>query len=136
MAMRRTLDRLETVDRLDRVADPLRRGVRAVLRGRVRDVLHGVWLGHPLHPVAVQLPVGAWLSTAVLDAVPGTAPATTTLVGLGTAAAVPSALAGWNDWASLSREQRRTGLVHAVANALAVGLYAGSFAARVAGNHR
>ena len=24
--------------------------------GAVRDALHGVWLGHPLHPVLVQVP--------------------------------------------------------------------------------
>jgi nitrite reductase/ring-hydroxylating ferredoxin subunit/uncharacterized membrane protein len=104
----------------------------------LRDLLHGVWLGHPLHPVTVQAPVGAWLSAAVLDAVPETAvpgvePAATLLVGAGTAAAVPAALAGLDDWATLAPEQRRVGLVHAATNLLAIGLYAGSFAARLAG---
>ncbi|MGH3153979.1 MAG: hypothetical protein ACRDOB_25060, partial [Streptosporangiaceae bacterium] len=28
--------------------------------------LHGVWLGHPLHPVLTQASVGAWLSTSIL----------------------------------------------------------------------
>jgi hypothetical protein len=31
--------------------------------------LHGVWLGHPLHPVFTDLPLGAWTTGLVLDAV-------------------------------------------------------------------
>jgi nitrite reductase/ring-hydroxylating ferredoxin subunit len=134
--LRGMVDRLETVADLDRVGDPLRRGVRAVLRGRIRDVLHGVWLGHPLHPVAVQLPVGAWMSAAILDALPGTGRAATALVGVGTASALPAVAAGWNDWSTLSREQRRVGLVHAAANAMAVSLYAASTVARLTGRQR
>ncbi|GAB3525524.1 hypothetical protein GCM10027575_60600 [Phytohabitans suffuscus] len=130
------VDRLETAGRLDQVGEPLQRGVQAVLRGRVRDALHGVWLGHPLHPALVQVPVGAWLSAAVVDGIPGTHRAGTVLTGLGTAGAIPAALAGLNDWASLSREQRRTGLVHASANLAAIGLYTGSLIARLTGNHR
>lgn len=135
MAVRKVLDRLELMTGLDRVGEPLRRAVEAVLPGRLRDFLHGVWLGHPLHPVAVQLPVGAWLSAAVLDALPRTDRATTVLVGVGTVTAVPAAVAGLNDWATLAREQRRVGLVHAAANTVALGLYAGSFAARLRGRH-
>nr|WP_173032832.1 Rieske (2Fe-2S) protein [Phytohabitans flavus] len=133
--MRTMLDRLETANWLDRVGDPLQRGVQAVLRGRIRDVLHGVWLGHPLHPALVQLPIGAWLSTAVVDALPGADRTATVLTGVGTAGALPAVAAGLNDWASLSREQRRIGLVHASVNVVAVGLYTGSLIARLSGNH-
>src|SRR5690349_3042227 len=133
MALRNILDKVELADGLDRIGDPLRRGAQAVLRGRLRDMLQGVWLGHPLHPAAVDLPVGAWIGAAVLDAVPGTGPAATVLVGVGTAGAVPAAAAGLTDWASLSTEQRRVGLVHATANAVALALYAGSLTARLRG---
>lgn len=136
MAVRKVLDRLELMTGLDRVGEPLRRAVEAVLPGRLRDFLHGVWLGHPLHPVAVQLTVGAWLSAAVLDALPRTDRATTVLVGVGTVTAVPAAVAGLNDWASLSREQQRVGLAHAAANTIALALYTGSLAARLSGDHR
>jgi nitrite reductase/ring-hydroxylating ferredoxin subunit len=136
MALRNILDKVELAGGLDRIGDPLRRGVRAVFRGRLRDVLQGVWLGHPLHPAAVDLPVGAWIGAAVLDAVPGTGPAATVLVGVGTAGALPAAAAGLTDWASLSTEQRRVGLVHATANTVALALYAGSLTARLRGRHR
>jgi nitrite reductase/ring-hydroxylating ferredoxin subunit/uncharacterized membrane protein len=130
------LTRLERASGLDRLGDQLQRAVFSVLRGRrIRDTLHGVWLGHPLHPALVQLPIGAWVSSAVLDLLPGQRRAATVLVAVGTAGAVPAAIAGANDWASLSREQRRVGLVHAMSNAVGMALYAGSLAARLGGRH-
>ncbi|MEV1290398.1 Rieske (2Fe-2S) protein [Micromonospora sp. NPDC049679] len=134
--MRRVLTRLEQASGLDRVSDRLQRAIdRSFGPKRVRDVLHGVWLGHPLHPALVQVPVGAWLSAAVLDLMPGQRRAATVLVATGTAAALPAAITGANDWASLSREQRRVGLVHAISNTVGLALYTGSLAARLTGRH-
>ena len=130
------MTRLELATGLDRVGDRVQRGVHALLRPqRVRDALHGVWLGHPLHPAVVQLPIGAWTCSTVLDLIPGQERAATTLVALGTASALPAALTGANDWASLSREQRRVGLVHAMANGVGLALFAGSLVARLGGRH-
>jgi nitrite reductase/ring-hydroxylating ferredoxin subunit/uncharacterized membrane protein len=136
MMGRGLLERLEKANKLDRLGDPLQSKLQAGLRGRVRDALHGVWLGHPLHPALVQVPVGAWFSAAVLDALPGMERSATVLVGVGTASAVPAAVAGWNDWSDLSTQPRRVGLVHAVANGVGIGLYTASLVARLAGNHR
>ncbi|MFG1675131.1 Rieske 2Fe-2S domain-containing protein [Micromonospora sp. NPDC049282] len=134
--MRRLLTKLEQASGLDRVSDRLQRAVQGTLSSqRVRDALHGVWLGHPLHPAMVQVPVGAWISAAVVDLLPGQRRAATALVGLGTVSALPAAVAGWNDWAALSRDQRRVGLVHAGANIVGLTLYAGSLAARLNGRH-
>lgn len=47
---------------LDRVVALGQRAARCLRPGRLRDGLHGVWLGHPLHPVLAQGAVGAWLS--------------------------------------------------------------------------
>ncbi|MEV6599184.1 Rieske (2Fe-2S) protein [Actinoplanes sp. NPDC051346] len=128
------ISRLEKATALDAVSDRLQNAVLTVARPkRLRDVLHGTWLGHPLHPVLVQVPVGAFMSAAVLDALPGQRKAATTLIAVGTAAAAPAIAAGWVDWSSLSRDQRRVGMVHAAANAVALGLYAGSLAARFSG---
>ncbi|PWI10514.1 (2Fe-2S)-binding protein [Streptomyces sp. NWU339] len=127
------LDRLERASRADPAIDALRSAVRSLPLGRGRDVLHGRWLGHPLHPLMVQVPVGSWLSAAVLDTVPGRSREAALLVGVGLAAAAPAALAGAVDWAELHREQARVGLVHAVANGAAVGLYATSLACRLRG---
>ncbi|MCX4468934.1 Anthranilate 1,2-dioxygenase ferredoxin subunit [Micromonospora sp. MW-13] len=134
--MRALLTRIEQNSALDRVGDRLQRAVQATIRPqRVRDLLHGVFLGHPLHPALVQVPVGSWISAAVLDLMPGQRRAATTLVGLGTVSALPAAVAGLNDWAALARDQRRIGLVHAAANTVGLALYAGSLAARLRGRH-
>jgi nitrite reductase/ring-hydroxylating ferredoxin subunit/uncharacterized membrane protein len=126
------VERIEQAERLDPISDRLQHLVGGLPRA-VRDLLHGVWLGHPLHPAMVHAPVGAWLSAAILDAMPGQRRAATTLLAAGTVAAVPTAMAGWNDWASLEKDQRRTGLVHALANATALALFAGSLVARARG---
>ncbi|CAL9667823.1 Rieske 2Fe-2S domain-containing protein [Streptomyces sp. enrichment culture] len=129
----RFLDGVERWPRGDAVIDALSRGVRALpLRGG-RDLLHGRWLGHPVHPLLVQVPVGSWLSAAVLDLRPGRAREAGSLIAVGLAAAAPAALAGAVDWADLHRRQQRVGLVHALANTAAVGLYAASLACRVKG---
>ncbi|GAA2734162.1 hypothetical protein GCM10010360_24810 [Streptomyces nogalater] len=129
----RLLDSLERQPYGDAVIDALGRGVRALpLRG-ARDLLHGRWLGHPAHPLLVQVPVGSWLSAAVLDLWPGRAREAGSLIAVGLAAAAPAALAGAVDWADLHRRQQRVGLVHALTNTAAVGLYAASLAYRVKG---
>ncbi|MFC3994153.1 Rieske 2Fe-2S domain-containing protein [Actinoplanes siamensis] len=128
------LNRLEEARRLDGVSDRLQSAVTATVRPqKLRDLLHGTWLGHPLHPVLVQVPVGAFFSTAILDLLPGRRPASTTLVAVGVGAAVPAVAAGWADWSQLTRDRRRVGLVHAGANAVAIGLYTASLLARLRG---
>ncbi|WP_260147490.1 Rieske (2Fe-2S) protein [Streptomyces sp. CEV 2-1] len=127
------MDRIERSDRADQLVNAVQRTVRAVPMGRGRDVLHGRWLGHPVHPLMVQLPLGSWMSAAVLDCLPGQQRAARALVGVGLVAALPAALAGWTDWAELRHPQMRVGLVHAAANAAGVSLYAASFAARTRG---
>lgn len=135
-AYSRALDSLGRWERLDPAADRVRRVVRALPLGPVRDVLHGRPLGHPLHPTLVQVPMGAWLSAAVLDLVPATGPAAGTLVAVGITAALPAAASGWVDFAEQHPQQQRTGLVHAAANLTAVALYGASLAARLTGRTR
>ncbi|MGY0068969.1 Rieske 2Fe-2S domain-containing protein [Streptomyces sp. QTS137] len=127
------LDALERDPRADAVIDELTRRVRALPLGRARDGLHGRWLGHPVHPLMVQVPIGTWTSAAVLDLWPGRSREAGLLVGVGLAAAGPAALTGAVDWSELRRQQTRVGLVHAVANAAAVGLYGASLLCRLTG---
>jgi nitrite reductase/ring-hydroxylating ferredoxin subunit len=131
------VEQIEKASWLDPVSNRLQSFVRSVLRPRwLRDVLHGVWLGHPVHPVLVQVPIGAWLSAATLDLRAGNERAATTLVAVGNIAAVPAAVAGVNDWASLSTDQRRIGLFHWASNGVAVGLFTASLVARLRGGHK
>jgi nitrite reductase/ring-hydroxylating ferredoxin subunit len=131
----------DVVDRLERTSalDPVVKGLRAVMQKVIqpqplRDALHGVWLGHPLHPMLTDVPIGAWTAAAVLDVVPGTGDAgSTALIATGCAAAVPTALSGWADWSDLHGPHQRVGVIHAAANVVALGLYSASLAARLNG---
>jgi nitrite reductase/ring-hydroxylating ferredoxin subunit len=134
MTLLAVLDRLSEVATFDKPLESARTAVNKVLRPQaVRDLLHGTWLGHPLHPVLAQVPVGTWLSAGLLDLVPPLRPAATTLIGAGVAAAVPTALAGAADWSEAGTGVRRLGLLHAAANTAALGLYVGSLVARAKG---
>jgi hypothetical protein len=82
---------LERAKGLDRLVTPAQRAARRLRPGPARDALHGVWLGHPLHPVLAQIPLGTWLSASVLDAWPGNSAASRRLVLTGLAAAAPAA---------------------------------------------
>jgi nitrite reductase/ring-hydroxylating ferredoxin subunit len=81
----------------------------------------------------VQVPIGSWMSAAVLDLCPGRSRGAGLLVGVGLVAAGPAALAGAVDWSELRRQQTRVGLVHAVANTAAFGLYGASLVCRLTG---
>jgi nitrite reductase/ring-hydroxylating ferredoxin subunit len=122
------IDYLERAKGLDRLTGPGQRAARLLPPGRARDALHGVWLGHALHPMLVQVPVGTWLSASLLDLWPGNEAASRRLVLAGLAASVPAALAGTVDWSEQHEQQMRVGVVHALANTAAVALYAVSAA--------
>ena len=59
-------------DRLDGLALPLQRRLRRLsslpVGRRAKDFLNGTWLGHPLHPALTDIPIGAWTTTLVVDA--------------------------------------------------------------------
>jgi nitrite reductase/ring-hydroxylating ferredoxin subunit/uncharacterized membrane protein len=102
--------------------------------GKVRDALHGVWLGHPLHPALTDFPVGTWTAAGVLDLFPGTSGVATTLIAAGCVGYVPAIAAGWADWSELQEQQQRVGLVHAATVAAAFTCYTASLAARASGS--
>ncbi|MCW2665203.1 MAG: Rieske (2Fe-2S) protein [Frankiales bacterium] len=131
--------RLERASALDPVTDTVERGVHAVLpRGPAKDALHGVWLGHAVHPLLVTVPIGLWTGALLLDLTgdPGRRRAAQTLVGAGVLAVAPTAATGLADWSELGlfRRPKRVGLVHALANGLTAGLYAASWLARRRGD--
>ena len=135
-------ERIAAIDALDGPATAIASRIRDLLPdgGGVKDVLSGTFLGHALHPLLTDVPIGAWTSATLLDLVGGKAsrPAARKLVGIGLAAAGPTAWAGWSDWADSEPDSdavRRIGMVHAAANGTAALLYGLSFAARRRGAH-
>ncbi|WP_018654061.1 Rieske (2Fe-2S) protein [Actinomadura flavalba] len=126
---------LERATVLDRAVGAVQKSVQKALpAGPLRDTLNGVPFGHPAHPPLTDLPIGAFLSVALLDLLPGDRRATRTLLTAGLVGSLPTAVTGWADWSSLHREQQRVGLVHATAIGAANVLYAASLVARRRGN--
>jgi hypothetical protein len=82
----KAISRLEQAGSLDKIVTASQRAARIIRPGRVRDGLHGVWLGHPLHPLLVQAAAGTWLSASIVDFVSGdeTAARRLTAAGLDT----------------------------------------------------
>jgi nitrite reductase/ring-hydroxylating ferredoxin subunit/uncharacterized membrane protein len=119
---------------LDRIAEPLSRGVRGAYAaagsagGRAKDAAHGVWLGHPLHPVFTDIPIGAWTAALALDCAAngdeGRRRAATFAMGVGLAGALGAAVTGLTDWSETQGESRRTGLIHGLLNVAATTLMA------------
>src|SRR6266511_1832282 len=66
---------LERSRALDRVGKALGRAFSGVVRpGRLKDLLSGTWLAHPLHPMLTDVTVGAWTGALLLDVVGGEEP--------------------------------------------------------------
>jgi nitrite reductase/ring-hydroxylating ferredoxin subunit/uncharacterized membrane protein len=134
---------VERQDWLEPLAERLQRAVGAVYEAggstgrRIRDFLHGTWLGHPLHPVLTDIPLGAWTVAATLDLSSrnghGHERAADTAIGVGLVGAVGAAVTGLTDWQHTAAEDRRVGLLHGLLNLSATGLYALSFVLRLRG---
>ena len=101
------------------------------------DALRGTWLGHALHPLLTDFPLGAWMSASLLDLVGGREarrPARR-LIGFGLLAAVPTVASGLAEWQDTTGGARRVGVVHAAVNGTATVLYGTSWLARRRGAH-
>ena len=116
------------IEGLDRVAEPLAGVVKRIAppKSRAKDVLSGTWLGHALHPLLTDIPIGSFTSATVLDLIGGRGSrrAADRLVDLGLLASVATAASGAADWSDTNGDEKRTGVVHAGANVVGVSLYA------------
>ncbi len=62
---------------------------RAIGPGWVRDALHGVPIGHPVHPPLATVAVGCFVATAILDATKSDPTAARTVLAAGLATRLP-----------------------------------------------
>ena len=108
----------------------------------VKDLLHGKWLGHPLHPVLTDVPVGAWTVALAIDAIElmsddeDVGGVADFAVGVGLAGALGAAVTGAADWSETDGNARRVGMLRALLNVAATGLYATSLVMRCGGARR
>jgi nitrite reductase/ring-hydroxylating ferredoxin subunit/uncharacterized membrane protein len=130
----------------DRISDTLQNGVKLVIGSnrkpprRFKSLLHGTWLGHPLHPAITDVPIGAWLLAVIFDIVWLASPDVNSwatrgaeiAVLIGILAAIAAAVTGLADWSDSYGAERTVGLYHAGLNSLALILFIVSFFLRLA----
>src|SRR2546426_10852831 len=117
-------------------ADPLGKLFVAIFAGLykpvpiIKDLLNGVWLGHPLHPAITDVPIGAYVFALVLD-FSGQRAAATAAIGVGIVFMLLAALAGYADYIDLGGKTQRFGTVHSSLMLVALVLYLVSFVMRL-----
>jgi nitrite reductase/ring-hydroxylating ferredoxin subunit len=130
---------------LDTAGDSLQKHVNTLFeqRGdngkRVRNFLYGVWLGHPLHPLVTDMPVGAWTAPAVLDTVASISDDSLALaaditLATGLAAEMDSALTEVTDWKDNYSQERKVGLLHGMTRVASILTYTASLIVRLTGS--
>ena len=140
------VDRIVEQPWIDRGANTVKRAVRDVYGSMgsasvpVRNFLHGVWLGHPLHPVITDIVIGSFTTTALLDVAESAgqeeriAPATDIALTTGIVSSLAAAVAGITDWYVLKGKPKRIGFLHMLLNLSTTVIYIGSLLARKSGH--
>ena len=128
---------------LEPVADFLQKVVAGAYKllgkpGRdVKTLLNGTWLGHPLHPVLTDIPLGAWTLAVLFDIIylfkgtHGWISAADLAVFVGLLGALGSALTGYTDWSTTFGRERRVGIAHGLLNTAVIVVYLVSLIIRV-----
>jgi uncharacterized membrane protein len=111
---------------------------------KLLDILQGKWLGHPLHPAIVHVPIGAWIGATLLDLavrlgwggpILGRLALYLVVAGLlGALAAVPPGIA---DWIEIKKEKPawKLGLYHMALNLAAALVWAVNCGLRIGADH-
>lgn len=135
---------IERQEWLEPTSDTIQKAVSGALTGsptkrRVDDFLNGVWLGHPLHPLLTDIPVGAWTAAIGLDAYEAAtgkatfAPGADAAVIVGIVGGMASAVTGLAQWQYTDARPRRVGMAHALLNITGTALFITSAALRARG---
>ena len=133
---------------LEPVADFLQKVVGGTYKvlgnpGRsLKTFMHGTWLGHPLHPVLTDIPIGAWTLAVLFDIIylfqrtNGWASAADVSIAVGLLGALGAAVTGYTDWNETIGRERRVGVAHGLLNTVVVIIYLASVSLRVSSSSR
>jgi nitrite reductase/ring-hydroxylating ferredoxin subunit/uncharacterized membrane protein len=95
----------------------------------IQNFLNGTWLGHPVHAVVTDVPIGAMTVSIVADLIGQPIVADVSML-LGVLAMVASAVTGAADYAEVDGTARNRATVHSTIMVLALVLYAISLVIR------
>ena len=107
----------------------------------LQDFMNGSWLGHTVHSVIVDVPMGAFTALLVLDlvalflGVDGLETASTIILGLGWLAGFGAILTGLTDQKDSLDDDRPVITLHGLIQIVAIGFFGFSFFTRLGGNH-
>lgn len=89
----------------------------------IQNFLNGTWLGHPVHAVVTDVPIGAFTVSIVADVISQPIVADVSLV-LGILAMIASAVTGLADYTEVDGTARNRATVHSVIMVVSLVLYA------------
>ena len=138
-ALTEVVSGLEQSQALDGLGDAVAGAVQKVTGGdAVKSLLSGSWLGHALHPLMTDLPIGFWTSAVTLDVFGGedAEEGADLLVALGNLSALGTAATGLADWSDAYGPEKRLGVWHGLANTAGLALMTASMLARKSGARR
>lgn len=131
---------------VDPTAETMQQGVHGFYKllgpvnRAIQDILNGTWLGHPLHPVLTDVPLGGWTVAMFLDWIWSRRKskkinqAADVAISVGLVGAASAALAGFTDWQHLNGQNRRLGFFHACLNLAVTSLFGASLLMRKKGS--
>jgi nitrite reductase/ring-hydroxylating ferredoxin subunit/uncharacterized membrane protein len=144
MASDITVKVINSQEWLEPIADRLQPSVAAMLDHggsigpEAAKFLHGTWMGHPLHVVLTDVPIGSWTAAAILDLLEestgsrSVGRAADAAITVGLVGASAAAVTGLADWSKIGGGRpRRIGLVHGLLNATATVCYLTSLCCRL-----
>lgn len=99
----------------------------------LRDFLNGRWLGHPIHAVLTDVPIGILFLVIVLDVL-GEPGAATIALAVGVLAMLGAALAGFADYSDTDGMARERATLHSSLMLIALVIYLVSLAVRLGGD--
>jgi nitrite reductase/ring-hydroxylating ferredoxin subunit/uncharacterized membrane protein len=110
-------------------------GIVAAIFGRlprIRDLFVGTWLGHPLHALLTDVPIGALTASIVLDLI-GQPAAADVALALGILTMLAAAVAGYADYSTTDGRARVRATIHSVLILVSLVLFVLSLAIRATG---
>ncbi len=122
---------------VEHFSDSLQHGIQVAIGAQrkpprlLKSLLHGTFLGHPLHPAITDVPIGAWMIAVIFDIIWLVSPVSydwaargaLVAVLIGLVGALGAAVTGLADWSDTYGAERTTGLYHALLNVTATVLY-------------